>query len=281
MRLSIVIPTCHRNDLLARTLEALSPDVQNISPSDYEVIVSDDGSRSTAEEMIRTKFAWARWIKGPLRGPAANRNNGAKAASSEWLLFTDDDCVPEPGWIAAYAAAIASGKASVYEGRTYTEPNTKGPFWGAPSNENGGLLWSCNLAIRRDVFSAVGGFDDLFPYPHMEDVDFRERLKSGGHAFIFCPAAAVFHPLRPVASVTRQALGHESYFYYARKHGLSLRQAGLSVRSYVKARLMWFESSRGLADTARFVARSVAEAFLVTVMSPWWLMKFRSVKKQS
>jgi GT2 family glycosyltransferase len=279
-RLSVIIPTCHRNDLLARCLERLAPEAQTPSALGYEVIVSDDGTRSNAQELIRENFPWARWFVGPKKGPAANRNNGAREAKSSWLLFTDDDCLPEPVWIAAYSMAIASGKSSVYEGRTYTEKNTKGPFWGAPSNENGGLLWSCNIAVRRDVFLKLGGFDELFPFPHMEDVDFRERLIANGNYFPFCPEAAVFHPLRPAAPITRQAMGHESYFYYARKHGLSLKQSGLSLRAFVKARLMWLDSSRRAGETVRFFGRSMAEAVMVAAMTPWWWMKFRSVKKK-
>jgi GT2 family glycosyltransferase len=277
-KFSIIIPTCHRNDLLAACLERLAPGRQTIAPESYEVVVSDDGSRSTAQDMIGARFPWARWIKGPQRGPAANRNHAAAAAEADWLLLTDDDCLPESEWVTSFAKAIASGSASVYEGRTYTEENTKGPFWSAPSNETGGYLWSCNMAIRRELLKEIGGFDDLFPYPHMEDVDLRERLKAGGHSFVFCPEAAVFHPLRPVTPVRRQAMSCESYFYYARKHGISLSESGLSVRTYLKARMLWMDSSRGITDAVRFISRSLVETALIVLMIPWWLVKFRLLK---
>ena len=273
---SVVIPTCNRNETLARCLEALEEGRQCLPAAEYEVIVTDDSSHGSAMAMIRDRFPWATWIQGPRRGPAANRNNGAERARAAWLVFTDDDCVPDSGWLRCYLTAIASEQASVYEGRTYTEPNTKGPFWGAPTNESGGLLWSCNMAIRRDVFRSIGGFDALFPYPHMEDVDFRERIKAAGHPFVFVREAGVFHPLRPVGPIVRQALGHESYFYYARKHGLSLRQAGLSPLDFIRARVAWIRASRNPSHTLRFLGRSAVETVLVGGLSLYWTFRNRS-----
>src|ERR1700733_6071936 len=116
--ISVVVPTCHRNQDLAISLEALRPENQK-SLFAYEVIVTDDGSRSTAEQLVLEKYSWARWIAGPQRGPAANRNSGARNARADWLLFLDDDCIPVPGWVQAYAAAICNfPEANVFEGPT-------------------------------------------------------------------------------------------------------------------------------------------------------------------
>jgi GT2 family glycosyltransferase len=281
LAISVVIPTCNRPDLLEKCLRCLAPEVQGLPADRYEVIVSDDSRNDSSSILVSRSFPWVRWLQGPRQGPAANRNHGARNANAEWLAFTDDDCLPEPGWLRAFCAEIETGKASVYEGRTFTEANTKGPFWAAPSNETGGLLWSCNMAVRRDVFWGLAGFDASFPFPHLEDVDFRERLRAAGHDFVFCPKAGVFHPLRPAASPTRQALGHESYFYYARKHGLKLSDAGFSPKPYLKARLQWWESCRGLSQRSRFAARSVVELAIVLVLSPWWYLKFRNVKEEA
>jgi len=94
--ISVIIPTCHRNEDLSLCLDALRPDNQKSLFNPYEVIVNDDGSKSTAEELIRAKYAWARWVAGPRRGPAANRNAGARNARGAWVLFLDDDCIPVP-----------------------------------------------------------------------------------------------------------------------------------------------------------------------------------------
>ncbi|MFM6077529.1 MAG: glycosyltransferase, partial [Dolichospermum sp.] len=51
MLFSVIIPTYHRNDLLVKCLNCLTPGVQTLPADQYEVIVSDDGYQSTAQEM--------------------------------------------------------------------------------------------------------------------------------------------------------------------------------------------------------------------------------------
>ena len=200
MLLSVIVPTCHRNDLLARCLDRLAPEVQQgPAPGDYETIVSDDGCTSTAEALLAEHYRWARWAAGPRRGPASNRNHGAKRATGEWLVFLDDDCIPDPGFLHAYACAIAEHpEFNVFEGRTYVDRPRRSLAESAPVNETGGCLWSCNFAIKKSVFDAMTGFDERFPYPAMEDVEFRFRLQRREERFQFVKNAAVCHPWRPI-----------------------------------------------------------------------------------
>ena len=191
--ISVVIPTCHRNETLARCLDCLKPETQTLAAEDYEVIVSDDGSRSTAEAMIRERYPWARWIAGPRRGPAANRNCGARAARGEFIAFTDDDCLPTPAWLQSYADAIRDGS-SVYEGKTEANGPLRRPFVVAPINLAGGKLWSCNMMVAPQVFRELGGFDEGFPNASDEDTDFRERVTAAGYELHFVPDALIYHP---------------------------------------------------------------------------------------
>ncbi len=75
-------------------------------PADqFEVIVIDDGSSMPID-------AWSgdsrvRVIRQDNKGPAAARNAGIASARGAFLAFTDDDCVPEPGWLAALVEALA------------------------------------------------------------------------------------------------------------------------------------------------------------------------------
>jgi glycosyltransferase involved in cell wall biosynthesis len=62
---SVIIPTYHRNDLLAKCLDCLAPGTQTLHTEQYEVIVTDDGSQTTAEEMIKQQYPWAKWVAGP------------------------------------------------------------------------------------------------------------------------------------------------------------------------------------------------------------------------
>src|SRR5207247_5933459 len=130
---SVVIPTCERNDLVARCLERLAPGAQRFSADRYEVIVTDDGGGTTAERMIAERYPWAKWVAGPRRGPAANRNHGGRLARGNWLAFTDDDCLPSPQWLAAFADVIGSGS-SIYEGQTTCTAGCHSPLEHAPMN---------------------------------------------------------------------------------------------------------------------------------------------------
>ena len=217
MLLSVIIPTCNRKELLSACLERLAPGKQNglslvdaarslgddrqgsgqeSTEPEYEVIVTDDGTDQVAEQLVQESFPWARWLRGPIKGPAANRNHGASQARGEWLVFTDDDCLPDPVWLQAYVAAIGVD-ADAYEGQTTCRAGLRSPLQTSPVNDSGGYLWSCNMAVRRIVFQTLGGFDTGFPAACNEDVEFRERLLRQGYRFQWVPKAVVDHPPRP------------------------------------------------------------------------------------
>ncbi len=200
----------------------------------YEVIVTDDGSKSTAREMIEKNYPWARWIEGPRRGPAANRNNGAKFAQGEWLVFTDDDCLPDPAFLSAYWAAATENGAPVLEGKTSPTGIRTRVDMECPANETGGYLWSCNFAIRKDLFFELEGFDTNFPGPAMEDVDFRTRLQKAEKAIKFIPEALVLHPWRLKKGYSFWKLHSQSRLYYISKHSefadsVCLKSLGLDL----------------------------------------------------
>lgn len=196
MLISVVIPTYHRNDLLARCLRQLAPGVQTLWANQYEVIVTDDGRDTTAEAMITSDFPWVRWIEGPKRGPAANRNHGVMQSANEWIAFTDDDCVPSSTWLENFANSISQGTC-VYEGKTTCEANICGFAEEAPVNLCGGKLFSCNFMISRELFITMGGFDENFPDAQMEDTDMLERIRMDQRHVRFVPFAVIDHPPRP------------------------------------------------------------------------------------
>lgn len=194
-RISVVIPTCDRDDALALCLDRLAPGAQTLDAKEYEVIVTDDGARLTTEAMLRKHYPWARWTRGPRRGPAANRNHGASQARGEWVAFTDDDCLPEPRWLQAYADAMAAGdQTDVLEGKTISSEPLRGPLMIAPQNLEGGCGWSCNLMVRAATFREMGGFDEGFPHAADEDTDFHERLQGAHRAMRFVSEAVIVHP---------------------------------------------------------------------------------------
>ena len=215
-RFSIVVPTRDRNDLLSQCLERLASSAQP-EAGEYEVIVTDDSLREAARPLIASRFPWARWVSGPQHGPAANRNAGAGAAGGDVLVFLDDDCLPEAGLLAGYARALRDDTAA-YEGRITCTDGLTSARQTAPLNTDGGALWSCNFAIRRTVFTSLGGFDVRFPLAHMEDVDLRTRILGAGHSIVFVPEASVDHPPRRLPWGTRLARMHQSGVLYMVLH---------------------------------------------------------------
>jgi glycosyltransferase involved in cell wall biosynthesis len=230
--LSVIVPTCNRNQDLDRCLRALirndhgfaigsvtrSFQVRGRPEFDYEIIVTDDGRTSTAEAMLQQAFPFVRWIQGPKCGPAANRNYGAKNAKGDWLLFLDDDCVPDPGWIEAYRLACSTTDCGVLEGKTVSIGKKTRADQVCPINETGGLLWSCNFAIKRDLFFQVGGFDESYPSPSMEDLDLTVRLRRSGHRIQFLAEGLIAHPWRPRHGLKFVRLQAKSIVYFVCKH---------------------------------------------------------------
>ena len=277
-RFSVVIPTCRRNESLARCLHQIIGGPQLLPVDQFEVIVTDDGpADNSAAEMVRRDFPTVRWVEGPRRGPAANRNHGAASARAPWLAFTDDDCLPQSTWLSGFARRLDEGVGDslVLEGRT-TDAGIKdpGPFYMAPDNEKGGLLWSCNLAIERRFFEDLGGFDEQFPFPHLEDVDLRLRLDDAGHRYLFVPEARVDHPPRPVGSALRWVQTQESAYYLARKRGVPVARFGVSASTYLRACGRGFRGCRNLGEALRMGLRIVAEIVLLACYLPRWTRKY-------
>ncbi|MBD2605207.1 glycosyltransferase [Scytonema hofmannii FACHB-248] len=195
--ISVIIPTYHRNDLLAKCLDLLAPGVQTFPADKYQVIVSDDGYKTTAEEMIREHYPWVKWVAGPRKGPASNRNNGAKYAQGEWLAFIDDDCLPNPNWLSGYAEAI-KGESLALEGAIHPLGDRNQDLCECPVNLTGGCFWSANIAVKRSLFEEIGGFDSNYSLALGEDVDLQQRL-SALTKISFVPNARVDHPVRLIS----------------------------------------------------------------------------------
>jgi len=195
---SVVIPTFNRQENLVDCLACLSPYFQpnpTLKPFfQIEVIVTDDANDRQLSDLLSQHFSWCKYTAGPRNGPAANRNHGARAASGLWLVFTDDDCLPQTGWLEAFATF--ADQCEVMEGRTSAVGLRRRADFEAPENDSGGCLWSCNFAIQREIFLRMGGFNESFPAPAMEDMELYLRVKKAKLSCSFVPNAVVLHPWR-------------------------------------------------------------------------------------
>lgn len=265
---SVVVPTRNRNDTLAECLERLAPGAQTLPASLYEVIVSDDGDRGEARPLLESRYPWARWSAGPRTGPASNRNAGAAAARGEMVVFVDDDCLPEAGWLAGYSDARRDTPA-VYEGRTTCREGVTSPRQTAPENLTGGVLWSCNFAMPRAEFARVGGFDARFPFAHLEDVDLLLRVRAASLPIVFVPAASVDHPPRRLPFGARQAKVHQAGVLFMHLHPPVLGLVHYLYR-YTRARAARVARLPKSLDSLREIASVVVEDVVIAARWRGW-----------
>ena len=173
----MIIPARDAAAVLPATLGALDG---------ADVVVVDNASRDDTAAVARAHGA--RVVVEPRPSRALARNAGAKATDADLLAFLDADCVPSPGWLDALLAAGAPLAAGPVRWRTSASPGAVERFdaaWrqGGPATRTG------NLAVRRELFERLGGFDPSYPKAG-EDVDFCRRA---GTSVTAVPEAVVTH----------------------------------------------------------------------------------------
>ena len=91
---SLVVPTCNRPSILQKCLLSII-NAQDFDRLVSDVIITDDSTSNETRELLTEAFNGYNilYINGPRKGPAANRNNGAKLAKATWLIFLDDDII--------------------------------------------------------------------------------------------------------------------------------------------------------------------------------------------
>lgn len=230
-RVSVVIPTYNRHDMLRAALEHLSR--QRLPASEFEVIVADDGSsddtRAVAESFsgrLRTKYHFQE-DRG-FRASAA-RNAGARLASAPLLVFLDTGPLPGPDFLASHLAAHRDETVSrAVIGYVYGYNPEKDMSWLSKVIRRLGpeetvaqysddpkfrdirhgqmekvdfdlgrrlapwqLFFTNNCSIRRGEFWAAGGFHEGFDGWGAEDLELGYKLFKRGLRFEFAPDAWV------------------------------------------------------------------------------------------
>lgn len=152
----MIVPVRDRRELLAATLDAL--DAQTFR--DFETVIVDDGSVDGADDLAEAATVAGRPVvlgRSGGAGAVAARTLGVAIASAPLLAFTDSDCEPVPGWLAHAVAALEDGSALVHGPTEPARPVR--PLERSVSERDGGLFPTCNVAVSREVFDEVGGFD--------------------------------------------------------------------------------------------------------------------------
>lgn len=214
--ITVVVCTRDRPAELARCLAALG----RLDYAPYDVVVVDNAPRDdAAARVVRTTRC--RYVREERPGLDRARNRGAAAARHDLIAYTDDDCEPDPGWLAGLAAAFADPRIAGVTGRIlpasvetpaerlfqrYGDGMDKGetarelqwdrlsPF-GRIAVQAAGA--GANMAFRRAALEAAGGFDpglDLgTPARGAGDLDLFHRFLKAGFVLRYEPAAIVRH----------------------------------------------------------------------------------------
>jgi HAD superfamily hydrolase (TIGR01662 family) len=196
-QVSIVVPTIGRPTLDA-LLEALAAAP---GPRPAELVLVDDRPAGEPLRPERPGLPPVRVVSTGGGGPARARNLGWRSARSEWIAFLDDDVVPDADWYERLAEDIADLAPDV--GGSQGQVRVPLPEHRRPTDwERGtaGLATSswitADLAYRRKVLSAVGGFDERFPRAFREDSDLALRVMDTG-ARLVRGRRRITHPVRP------------------------------------------------------------------------------------
>jgi GT2 family glycosyltransferase len=205
IRVSVVVPTYKRPELLDRCLAALLE--QKFEPTGYEVIVADDAASIHTESQVERWAGQAaefgsghtiRYVAVKGRhGPAAARNAGWRAARGEIIAFTDDDCVPHPQWLGMGVGAFEGDTVGAAGRIIVPVPPTPTDYERDVAGLECSEFATANCFYRRDALVEVGGFDERFTMAWREDSDLYLTLLERGHRLVKVPAAVVVHPVRP------------------------------------------------------------------------------------
>ena len=192
MRISVVVASRDRPELLRRLIDGLTPQLASLA-GEGELIVVDDGSRPPYEA---SSLGEATLVRSGGVGPAGARNVGVARATGEIVLFTDDDVVVDEGWVAAALEHLATNPACAGVTGDTTSPAYNALYEHSVEDHLGGSFLTCNVAYRRSALDAVGGFDRLLRRAH-EDRDLAWRVQDQVGPVNFEPAMRVTHPGRP------------------------------------------------------------------------------------
>ncbi len=185
---SVIVPTRNRRELLERKLRALESE-----PLDFEVIVVADACTDDTEKFLagyQPPYRFT-WTTGPGLHAATARNIGASRAIGEVLLFSDDDVVPAPGWVA--------DNRRLHENPGFVGLSRQRLPAHVPVGDALGAVhgwWNTNgrsTSLRAELFREVGGYDPAFSTYGGEDPDLGWRLKLAGARFRLLTGATVEH----------------------------------------------------------------------------------------
>jgi GT2 family glycosyltransferase len=198
MTVSVIVPTFNGGPWILEQLAALS---KQAYAGEWELIVADNGSTDDTRALassVRQAFPKFRLLDASdVRGQSHARNHAAREASGDVLLFTDQDDIVSPDWIALVTAGL-SGSPIVtgpvchfVDGRSPSGNNLERPYEPLHVGPFACPL-GCNMGIERDVFLELGGFSENATRS-WEDADLGIRAALRGISTTWLEDAVVLH----------------------------------------------------------------------------------------
>ena len=204
---TIVVPTSHRPVLLLNCLMALGQ--QELPRNQFEIVVVDDAGDAETEALVtafaRNSHIETRYLAQPRRmGLAAARNRGWRAARGSHIAFTDDDCLPQPGWLLAAQRMFMRGARVVTGTVRTTRPDQQTATQRTLSRvvETADFL-TANCFFQTEALQRAGGFEESFDLAWRVDADLQFKLLEIGIPILKCPEATV---IRLFQAATRYAV---------------------------------------------------------------------------
>ena len=208
-KVSIIIPTKNNGDIIEKCLQS----IENLDyPKDkYEVIIVDGHSTDDTVEIAKKYGCKIVYEDVGTRGGACNV--GIKNAKSEFIVFTDADCIVPKDWLKNLVKHFNGKEIASVGGPNITpEDDTEfakcvgevlsflskpGSRYGFNADEvietfhNSG----CNVAYRKKAIEEAGWFNEKLVTCEDEELDY--RIKEKGYKILYTPDAKVYHYRRP------------------------------------------------------------------------------------
>jgi glycosyltransferase involved in cell wall biosynthesis len=261
----VVIPTRDRPADLRRALAALE---RQASPRPWELVVVDDGSMPPATAPGATVMR----LRGGGPGPA--RNAGWRSARAPVVLFTDDDCEADPGWIESALDFLDAHPNHVgVEGPTVSPPYDPLSAYSIEV-EAPGAYYSCNIAYRREALERLGGFAGDIPTPHGEDVDLAFRALELGPIGWADGMRVRHHPrqlsFRALAARSRMAASEVVVFRRHRSRYGRAAKLPAFLFPYANIAVVWWRLARSEFATGKHTPARLLRLVALPLAQGWF-----------
>ena len=198
--ISVVVCAYNGDQLIEKCLSSLT----ETQYPNLEIIVCDDGSTDRTLEIAK-RFPF-QILELPRGGLSAARNAGIAASTGDIVAFLDADAMCHPEWPFHLALSLEEDNVVATGGPNLPVPGTGfveravaaspgGPVEVLTGDDRAEHVPGCNMAFRRDVFEAIGGFDPVYTAAG-DDVDVCWKILDSGNEIGFAPGAQVLHHRR-------------------------------------------------------------------------------------